>query len=414
MEQTISNEEQAILWRSLERIPEIYREPLVLFYREHQSIEAVAQSLELTEDAVKQRLSRGRKMLQEQVLAFVKGALERTNPGKVFTFGVLAALPALTISAKAATLGAAAAKGGLVAKAASAGLLNAIITPLLGIVGPWIQYRMSLDTAQTERARDYIKRYYRKLFGIALLFVLAFLALLVFGRQFLHPHPILFAAALTGIAGAYLFATIRIGMRSDLMFRKFRAERAALETNASAKPAWEYRSRFELFGLPFIHIRLNSTDSLRTPVKAWIAAGNSAIGVLFAFGSVAVAPVSIGGLAIGLMPWGGMALGIFAIGGFALGGWAFGVFAFGWQSFGACAIAWNAATGGLAIARDFAVGGMAQATQANNEIASQFIKGGFFFRNMETLSQHIVWMNLLWLLPLIAWWRALAKRARNN
>ena len=88
VEQTISNEEQAILWRSLERIPEIYREPLVLFYREHQSIEAVAQNLELTEDAVKQRLSRGRKMLQEQVLAFVEGALERTNPGKAFTLGV--------------------------------------------------------------------------------------------------------------------------------------------------------------------------------------------------------------------------------------------------------------------------------------------------------------------------------------
>ena len=61
VEQTISNEEQAILWRSLERIPEIYREPLVLFYREHQSIEAVAEKLELTEDAVKQRLSRGQK-----------------------------------------------------------------------------------------------------------------------------------------------------------------------------------------------------------------------------------------------------------------------------------------------------------------------------------------------------------------
>src|SRR5579864_5474444 len=60
-EQTISNEEQAILWRSLERIPEIYREPLVLFYREHQSIEAVAEQLELTGEVVKQRLSRGRK-----------------------------------------------------------------------------------------------------------------------------------------------------------------------------------------------------------------------------------------------------------------------------------------------------------------------------------------------------------------
>src|ERR1022692_3220853 len=92
-EQTISNEEQAILWRALERIPEIYREPLVLFYREHQSVEAVAEKLELTEDNVKQRLSRGRKLLHEQVLAFVEGALARTNPGQAFMLGVLAALP---------------------------------------------------------------------------------------------------------------------------------------------------------------------------------------------------------------------------------------------------------------------------------------------------------------------------------
>jgi len=110
-EQAISNEEQAILWRSLERIPENYREPLVLFYREHQSIEAVAQSLELTEDAVKQRLSRGRKMLHEQVLAFVEGALEKTSPGKKFTLGVVAALPLLATTAKSATAGATAAKG---------------------------------------------------------------------------------------------------------------------------------------------------------------------------------------------------------------------------------------------------------------------------------------------------------------
>ncbi|HZL79349.1 MAG TPA: RNA polymerase sigma factor [Candidatus Limnocylindrales bacterium] len=110
-EQTISNEEQAILWRSLARIPEIYREPLVLFYREHQSIEIVAQNLELTEDAVKQRLSRGRKMLHEEVLAFVEGALEKTSPGKKFTFGVVAALPLLATTAKSATAGATAAKG---------------------------------------------------------------------------------------------------------------------------------------------------------------------------------------------------------------------------------------------------------------------------------------------------------------
>jgi RNA polymerase sigma factor (sigma-70 family) len=162
VEYTISNEEQAILWRSLERIPEIYREPLVLFYREHQSIEAVAQSLELTEDAVKQRLSRGRKMLHEQVLAFVEGALERTNPGKVFTLGVLAALPALTISAKAATLGAAAAKGSATAKAAGAmGLFGALLTPLVVFFGNYASYRMSMDKAQSDEERGHVKRLFR-------------------------------------------------------------------------------------------------------------------------------------------------------------------------------------------------------------------------------------------------------------
>ena len=115
-DQAIGREEEAILWRSLERIPEIYREPLVLFYREHQSIEAVAQDLELSEDAVKQRLSRGRKLLHEQVLAFVEGALERTNPDRAFTAGVLAALPALAAAAKSATAGATAAKSGTAIK----------------------------------------------------------------------------------------------------------------------------------------------------------------------------------------------------------------------------------------------------------------------------------------------------------
>src|SRR5438046_785118 len=108
----VSREEEAVLWRLIERIPESYREPLVLFYREHQSIETVAAALDLSEDAVKQRLSRGRKLLHNEALAFLEGALERTGPGKAFTIGVLAALPAFAISAKAAEIGAATAKGG--------------------------------------------------------------------------------------------------------------------------------------------------------------------------------------------------------------------------------------------------------------------------------------------------------------
>src|SRR6266446_4643600 len=107
---TISREEEAILWRSIERIPENYREPLVLFYREHQSVEKVAAALDLSEDAVKQRLSRGRHLLREEVLSFIEGALERSSPGRAFTIGVLAALPAFACSATGASLGVAAAK----------------------------------------------------------------------------------------------------------------------------------------------------------------------------------------------------------------------------------------------------------------------------------------------------------------
>ena len=126
-DQVISDEEKALLWRSLERIPEIYREPLVLFYREHQSIEAVARDLGLSDDAVKQRLSRGRKLLQEQFLAFVGGALKQTGPGKAFTLGVIAALPMLATTAKAAAVGTALAQQGSVAAKTSAfgGLLQA-------------------------------------------------------------------------------------------------------------------------------------------------------------------------------------------------------------------------------------------------------------------------------------------------
>jgi RNA polymerase sigma factor (sigma-70 family) len=201
-EQTISNEEQAILWRSLERIPEIYREPLVLFYREHQSIEAVAQNLELTEDTVKQRLSRGRKLLHEQVLAFVEGALERTNPGKTFTLGVLAALPLLATTAKAAAVGATATKGGSAAKAATgAGALSAFLTGgamflfslfgVFGFFGRWLGRKMGRTSQQSPLGRKRIIQFWRTL---AIGFFVFVLPPMLVPNSMIHAHPWFFRA----------------------------------------------------------------------------------------------------------------------------------------------------------------------------------------------------------------------------
>ncbi len=127
-EQTISREEQAILWRSLEKIPELYREPLILFYREHRSIENVAAELNLSEDAVKQRLSRGRKLLQEGIEDFVEKSLRQTAPRARFSNAVMAAVPLTKGPATALSVGAAG-KGTLAAK----GLLGAILLPFIGI-----------------------------------------------------------------------------------------------------------------------------------------------------------------------------------------------------------------------------------------------------------------------------------------
>lgn len=415
-EQAISKEEQEILWRSIERIPEIYREPLILFYREHQSIQAVAENLELSEDTVKQRLSRGRKLLQEEVLAFVEGALARTSPGKVFTISVLAALPALTFSAKAASVGATAAKGSAAAKtAAASGIFTAIFTPLLVFFGNYVGYRMSLASAYSDEERGHIKKVYKKIVGMTLVFFAAFAAMLVWvcrdqSEPGLLPGMLLTTLIVVMVVSVFVFA-------AGTLRRRRRYLASIIDTNAAkatAKPAWEYRSPSNFLGLPLVHVCIGDRFAvLKKPVTAWIAIGDCAVGGLFAFGGMAIAPLSIGGCAIGLLPFGGMALGVLAMGGMAIGGWSYGGFAFGWEAFGGCAIAWKAAAGGIALARDFAWGSIAHATMANNPVAEQFIKSNTFFHYAHILINYSIWLNLIWVIPMCVQWRVIARKNRR-
>ena len=415
---TISQEEAGILWRSLERIPEVYREPLILFYREHQSIETVATSLDLSEDAVKQRLSRGRKLLQEQVLAFVEGALERTNPGKLFTVAVLAALPlSLATSAKAAAIGATAAKGSLLAKTAvAAGILSLVLNPVMMLFGNYAGYRMNLAEARSELERQRIKAAYRNALFTALGVFAVFAAVAIWLCRN-QPHgDVLISMLVVGLILIYFGTIFTFAALSSRSRRKFLTE--ILEQNHSKEflePAFEYRSRASFLGLPLVHIRIGDRFAiLKAPVKAWIAVGERAVGGLFAFGAIAIAPVSVGGITIGLLPFGGLALGVLALGGFALGIWVFGGLVVGWQALGGCAIGWHAADGGIALARDFASGGIAHAAQANNEIARQWISSNWFFHYGEIVGEHSFWLNLAWVLPLTLFWKLSARKKRQS
>ena len=182
-ERAISREEAEILWRALERIPETYREPLVLFYREHQSAEAVARELDLTEEAVRQRLTRGRRLLQEEVLAFVEGALEKTAPGTAFTLAVVGALPIAVTTAKAASVGAAMAKGGAAAKSAFS---LAALGSLAAMVGAMLfSWKTAVDETKSPRQRRLMVR--TGWFQIPLFVLSIGAACYVLPR--LHQHP---------------------------------------------------------------------------------------------------------------------------------------------------------------------------------------------------------------------------------
>ena len=404
-EQAISREEQAILWRSLEQIPEGYREPLILFYRENQSVERVAAALELSEDAVKQRLSRGRKLLQDQVAAFVEGALQRTAPGAVFTMCVLAALPAFTVPAAAAVV----AKGGLAVKATGAGgFAVAILGPVVVILGAWLGYQVSLEGADRAKAASPREREFLRKLAWRMWLAAGVLVLVLFtGVYFdvwLFSHTERLVEPFAIICGGYGVALVLTLLSASKRLHEFRREEAANRPPTNVAPAtpwlfraFEYRSRRTLLGLPLIHIRMHQTGNAgqTLPAVGWIAIGNIARGGLFAFGGLAIAPVCLGGCAVGLLALGGFGVGVFSFAGAAFGVWAVGGVATGYLASGGAALGWLGACGGVAVAHDFAVGGAAAAQHVNDDAARAFVQNSEFFRWAKWLSQHA--MLLLWL-----------------
>jgi RNA polymerase sigma factor (sigma-70 family) len=85
---------------ALERIPETYREVLVLYYREDRSIREVAEALGISEPAVMQRLSRGRRYLADGVTALVEKSLRDARPRRDLVAAVLAAIAAFALPSR--------------------------------------------------------------------------------------------------------------------------------------------------------------------------------------------------------------------------------------------------------------------------------------------------------------------------
>jgi RNA polymerase sigma factor (sigma-70 family) len=426
----ISKEEEGILWRSLEHIPETYREPLILFYREHQSIERVAEVMDLSEEAARQRLSRGRKLLQEQVLAFVEGALERTNPGQAFTLGVLAALPiTLASSAKAATV-AAAAKGGAAATGTSFAsvVFGALFGPALGFLFGFFGWREAVKNTRTPRERALFKRFGRIILACGILFFVS--CLLVsdyFAPRLWKHHPVLVLALAWVIVLAWVIFIFAFSWRHNRTMTRLREEEQRCHPELfQAKPpleTWEYRSRATLFGLPLVHWR--SCGPVRRPGEkiqpaiGWIACGEKAYGILYASGGIAVGGISTGGLSIGLLSFGGLSIGLLALGGLAAGAVALGGGAIGLVASGGMALGWHAAMGCMVAAHELACGGAALGNHVNDSVAREFLLRHRWLDFRQAGPRNLFWMlcfgpmsvqMIFWV-----WWRRkMEKRTKQN
>ena len=393
----MSHEEETLLWQTLERIPESYREPLILYYREEQSVAEIAAALELSPDTVKQRLARGRAMLQEWVAQLVEGTLRRSRPGRGLTVAIMAGITSFSTGSKAAAAGT-----GVAALATpallSAGAVGGLAGSLLGLAGTWLGFWLPAQLAATRAEHEYIQRVGRRVLLVSLLFMIALAVLIV-----LTPGRLRTMQYLLGLGAWFLAYWVYLALECIPAARAI--ERLRLDANAEPNDTflrarltatrfrWRgrvFRSRARFLGLPLLDINVSDPGQPHRGVaRGWIAIGNEAHGVL-AFGNFARGLVAIGGRTVGVVSIGGMAAGVVAVGGLAVGGLAIGGLGLGvvaigglglgWQASGggalavdvACgggAAAWHAAYGGAAVAHSYAVGGAAFAEHVNDAAA---------------------------------------------
>lgn len=356
--QAVSREEEVLLWRAIGTLPETYREPIVLFYREEQSIARVAIQLNLSQETVKQRLSRGRSMLRAEVATLVESALSRSRPGTSFTAGVLAAIavsiPSTSTAAVVSVVAASSAKG---AGGVGAGV---VVGPALGVATPWIMATLIRMNGRSPEEQAVVSRGFRNavlgVFGLVAVLV----GTLLFGGPELAESPRLMALGITLWTAMLLGGIFRISTQLEKDVARIRVQTGTTDAEyapilkarglAIAGPR-RYESPWRLLGLPIFAFASGGLDTggFRSRwARGWVAIGDGAVSPLLAIGGLAIAPIAIGGATVGVLS--------LSLLGIAVGGLAVGSLAAGWWAVGFVAVAWQGAVGLIAIPETIAAG----------------------------------------------------------
>lgn len=386
----IKKQEQVLLWDTLGNIDITYREPLVLFYRQQQSVEHVADELDLTIDTTKQRLSRGRKLLKEAMQVFVEDALAKSKPGTAFTAGVAAVLEDATKTAAAAALGASSVKAGSLFNLAT---LITILASFAGLISSFFGLKASLYQSRTENERKLAIKVATLFISFAVIWVIS-----LFGLKYIalsdqdnalmytiiaHTIVVLFVLSYFWLT----FAALNRSLELRAQERIFQPEAFTREIDQKHSKKREYKSALRLFGIPLMHFQFGTPEIGEPAAIGWIAGGSKAYGVVFAWGLVAVAPISVGVISLGIFSIGAVGLGLFSVGAVAIGVIAFGSSAIGYKAYSSLSsLGWESAfSNGFSVANDAAVGTFAYASEVNNQIANEI-------SNLSLFSQSYQWI----------------------
>jgi len=395
----INEQEQALLWQTLDKMEKNYREPLILFYREQQSVERVAAELDLSIDTAKQRLSRGRKQLKIAMVSLVEDTLTKTKPGVGFTAAVLAVITSISPPAQAAVATAA-----ISAASASAGVTKTstllklatvitLIATLSGIISSFFGLRASLDQSRTERERQHAINVVARFLLFAIIYVAGMFTLKYFavtaGTNLQH-YAILSQLLVCAFVSSYLWLVSRMFAQTqqiraqERIFNPQAFEHAIDKKGAKQR---EYISKLTLLGTPLFHFQFGMHEVNDKPAVGWFAGGSKAYGVIFAWGGIAIAPVSVGIVTVGIVSVGAVGFGLIGIGTVGIGVIGFGASAIAYQAYGSLsALGWESAiSGGFSIAKEAAIAPVAYAAQINNATAAEI-------SNLTLLEQHYQWV----------------------
>jgi RNA polymerase sigma factor (sigma-70 family) len=253
-ERLIAREEAAALAEALAALPDETREVLTLFYREGQSVAQVAALLDLSEVAVKKRLSRARASLRGMLLDRAAAAIRTSAPGAAFTASVLTGLslaaPATASAATALATSSSAAGAGVGLKALLP-LAWALPGALGGIAGVLGGSRHLVGAARDDEERRAIARYRSVASLTVLAFALGFpLGFLLTGwRYWAVVNFAAFIAALAWLQHAWLPRIVKRRFEAEAREDSARALALRRRERRTAVLGWSLGLTFGTLGL---------------------------------------------------------------------------------------------------------------------------------------------------------------------